>query len=160
MKKFLFLPTILLIGFSLVACASGVRDILLIEPSNQVTNSPVDVTRIKIKIKNQEVIVRLYDNPTSQDLLTMLPLTLTFKDYADTEKISYLPQKLTTRESEFDNGRIDDFTYFSPWGNLAIFYKGKQQGGNGLIILGTIESGKEILAEQTSDFTAILERIN
>ena len=160
MKKFLFLPTILLIGVSLIACASGMRDTLFIEPNNQVTNSPVDATRIKIKIKNQEVIVRLYDNPTNQDLLTMLPLTLTFKDYVDHEKISYLPRKLNTQGAGNGDSRRDDFTYFSPWGNLAIFHKGKQQGGNGLIILGTIESGKEILAEQTSDFTAILERIN
>ena len=93
----------------------------------------------------------------------MLPLTLTFRDYkdhVDDEKISYLPRKLNTQGAGNGDNRRDDFTYFSPWGNLAIFHKGKQQGGNGLIILGTIESGKEILAEQASDFTAILERID
>ncbi len=164
MKKFLLLTAILLIGFSLVACASSVKNnTFLIKQSNQLASNPAEATRIKMKINNQEVIVRLYDNPTSQDLLTMLPLTLTFRDYkdhVDDEKISYLPRKLNTQGAGNGDNRRDDFTYFSPWGNLAIFHKGKQQGGNGLIILGTIESGKEILAEQTSDFTAILERID
>ena len=116
--------------------------------------------RIKLTVNEQPIIVRLYDNPTSNDLLTMLPLTLTFKDYLGTEKISYLPRKLSTQGTDADNSKADDFTYFAPWGNLAIFYKGKQQGGNGLIILGTIESGKDIFANMKSDFTVTIERIN
>ncbi|HWQ43041.1 MAG TPA: cyclophilin-like fold protein [Desulfosporosinus sp.] len=41
----------------------------------------------------------MYDNPASKDFLLLLPLTLTFEDYSETEKISiwkeaYLPKML------------------------------------------------------------------
>jgi len=38
----------------------------------------------------------LDDNETARDFAAMLPLTLTLEDYASTEKISYLPRKLST----------------------------------------------------------------
>lgn len=50
-------------------------------------------TRIKIKIKNQELIAVLEENSTTRDFLNMLPLTMNFKDFAGSEKISYPPSK-------------------------------------------------------------------
>ena len=42
--------------------------------------------RIKLTFNNEEVIVNMDDNPTSKDFLSLLPLTLTFEDYAGTGK--------------------------------------------------------------------------
>lgn len=111
--------------------------------------------RIKMTFNNETVIVKLFDNPTSRDFYSRLPMTLTFKDYVNTEKIAYLPEKLSTQG--MNSGGNGDFTYFAPWGNLAIFYKG---GGGGLVIhMGKIESGKDRLAAQKDDFTAKIEQI-
>lgn len=78
--------------------------------------------RVKMTFNNEDVIVNMYDNPTSRDFLTQLPLTLTLEDYAGTEKISYLPKKLSTENAPSGiHPGIGDFTYYTPWGNLAIF---------------------------------------
>ncbi|WP_211251533.1 cyclophilin-like fold protein [Methanolacinia paynteri] len=121
-------------------------------------NSTPDA-RIKLSFDNDEVIVKMYDNPTSRDFLTLLPLTLTFEDYSGTEKISSLPKRLSTEDAPAGSDpSAGDFTYYSPWGNLAIFYNDFGYSG-GLVILGTIESGTEKLGEIDGDFTVRIERI-
>lgn len=167
MKKTVFLCFILLMSVFLSACANvAVSQTKAQAPvenqrmnSNEIVKSQTNEQRIMLTINNQQVIVRLYDNPASRDLLSLLPLTMTFKDYVSEEKIAYLPRKLTAQGSQGGSGP-DDFAYFAPWGNLAIFYKGKHPEGNGLIILGTIESGKSVFARIAADFTATIEKIN
>jgi hypothetical protein len=55
--------------------------------------------RIKLSFNNEKVIVNMYDNPTSRDFLTLLPLTLTFEEYSGTEKISRLAERLSTEDA-------------------------------------------------------------
>ncbi|MBN1971717.1 MAG: hypothetical protein JXR48_13665 [Candidatus Delongbacteria bacterium] len=65
------------------------------------------------------------------------------KDYAGTEKISDLPKKLNAKESPSGyDPKIGDLTYYSPWGNIAIFYKDFGYAA-GLIHLGEIENYEE-----------------
>jgi hypothetical protein len=46
------------------------------------------------------------------------------KNYASTEKISYLARKLSTEGAPAGcDPDVGDITYYAPWGNLAIFYK-------------------------------------
>jgi hypothetical protein len=115
--------------------------------------------RIKMTFGNEEVFVRMNDNPTSRDFLTQLPLTLTLKDYEGTEKISYLPKKLSTKGAPVGSDPdVGDFAYYSPWGNLAIYYRDFGYS-DGLVILGSVESGgAEKLARRSGDFTVTLER--
>lgn len=115
-------------------------------------------SRIRIVFNNEEVIITLFDNPLSRDFASLLPLTVAFEDYAKTEKITYLPQKLATRGGLSESEAQGDFCYYAPWGNLAIFYKGFGSG-NGLYILGRIESGKDTLAGMGKKFGARIELI-
>ncbi|MED3910879.1 cyclophilin-like fold protein [Peribacillus simplex] len=102
----------------------------------------------------------MYDNPTSRDFLTLLPLTLTLEDHAVTEKISLLPKRLSTEDAPSGSEpSVGDFTYYSPWGNLAIFYKDFGYS-NRLIKLGKIVSGTEKLAGINGDFPVKIEKIN
>ncbi len=72
------------------------------------------------------------------------------KDYAGTEKISYLTKKLSREEapSGFDPS-IGDITLCAPRGNLAIFYKDFGYA-EGLIKIGHISDGIEILKKHDS----------
>ncbi|AZV43360.1 hypothetical protein BAOM_2751 [Peribacillus asahii] len=116
-------------------------------------------TRINLTFNNEEVIVSIDDNPTSKDFLSMLPLTLTFEDYAGTEKISYPSNKLSTEEAPSGiDPAVGDLAYYAPWGNLAIYYKDFGYS-NGLIKLGEIKSGIEKLKNLNGDFTVIIEKI-
>jgi hypothetical protein len=113
-------------------------------------------TRIKIKIKDQELIAVMEDNPTTRDFLNMLPLTMSFKDFAGAEKISYPPSKLSTQDAP--NGytpKKGDITCYSPWGNLAVFYKDREYA-SGLIHMGHIESSIKALEEMNGDFDAMV----
>ncbi|MGM7723089.1 cyclophilin-like fold protein [Metabacillus sp. Hm71] len=116
--------------------------------------------RIKLTFNNEEVIVNMDDNPTSKDFLSLLPLTLTFEDYAGTEKISYPSNKLSTEEAPSGiDPAVGDFTYYAPWGNLAIYYKDFGYS-NGLIKLGEIESGIEKLENLNGNFTVTIEKVD
>lgn len=116
--------------------------------------------RIKMNFKNEEVIVKMYDNSSSRDFVSLLPLTLMFEDYARTEKITYLPRELSTKDAPSgSNPSVGDFTYYSPWGNLAIFYKDFGYA-SGLIKLGHIESGIDKLANMKGKFEVTIEKID
>jgi hypothetical protein len=85
----------------------------------------------------------LDDNATSRDFISLLPLTLTLEDYNGTEKISNLSRKLSTKDAPAGiDPSVGDITYYSPWGNLAIFYKDFGYS-RGLVKLGRIDSGVE-----------------
>lgn len=101
--------------------------------------------KIQIVIGDQVVLVTLDDNATSRDFVAMLPLTLSFDDYAATEKIAMLPRKLSTAGAPSGTAaEVGDVTYYAPWGNLAIFHKPFPHAA-GLVRLGRIVSGLEHL---------------
>jgi hypothetical protein len=111
-------------------------------------------TRIKIKIMDKELIAVMEDNPTTKDFLNMLPLTMSFKDFSAAEKISYPPNKLSTEKaSDGYTPKKGDIACYSPWGNLAVFYKDREYA-SGLIYMGHIESGMEAIEGLNADFNA------
>lgn len=115
------------------------------------------VSKIKLTFDGGEAVAELYDNPTSRDLVSMLPLTLSFKDYNNTEKIAYPPRKLTTENAPF--GLLPskgDFALYAPWGNLVIYYHDFRHSKD-LVPLGHFTSGVEQLAKMNQDFTVKIE---
>lgn len=59
-------------------------------------------TKVKIIIGDKVASAVIYDNPTAKEFLSLLPLKLTLKDYASTEKVSDLPKnsRRKTRQRE------------------------------------------------------------
>lgn len=115
--------------------------------------------QIKMTVDNQSIMIELYDNFASQQLLNQLPLTLQLTDFAGAEKIANLPQKLILQDTPLANTIQSDFTYYAPWDNLAIFYKGYGKA-DGVYALGTIKTGKEQLAHLKQNTRVILERMD
>lgn len=102
-------------------------------------------TRIRIVIGGTSIPVTLDDNATARDFATLLPLALVLEDYAATEKVATLPRRLSTAGApEGTTPEAGDFSYYAPWGNLAIFHKPFRYSA-GLIRLGRIDSGVEHL---------------
>lgn len=118
-----------------------------------------DPMMIKLSFNGEEILVKTYDNPTSQDFISLLPMSLTFQDYAGTEKVSDLPRSLSTENAPagFDPN-VGDLTLYAPWGNLAIFYQDFGYS-NGLISLGKIESGIEKLKAMSGSFDVLIEKV-
>jgi len=98
---------------------------------------------IRLRVEDKVITAALLDSKTTQDFITLLPLTLTLEDYAGTEKISYLTRKLSTEGAPAGSDpAVGDIAYYAPWGNLAIFHRDFGYS-NGLVILGKIGSGAE-----------------
>jgi hypothetical protein len=95
--------------------------------------------KIRLKVGDKVLTATLIDSKTTRDFISLLPLTLTLKDYAGTEKISDLPKRLSTEDAPSGiDPSVGDITYYAPWGNLAIFYRDFGYA-SGLVILGKID---------------------
>ena len=96
-------------------------------------------------IEGAVITATLDDIETSRDCFALLPLTLILEDYAATEKISDLPRRLSTNGAPPGSTPVaGDISYYAPWGNLALFYRGAGRA-SGLVKLGKIDSGVEAL---------------
>lgn len=113
---------------------------------------------IQLTINEQPIAAVVADGPAARDFLAQLPLTLTLEDYASTEKVAQLPAKLSTvGEPKGMTPSVGDITYYAPWGNLAIFYKGFGHA-NCLIKLGHITGDMSVLRDP-GPLQARIERV-
>lgn len=111
---------------------------------------------LRLTMGQEAMLIDLLDTPAAHAFAAQLPLTLAFKDYAGTEKIATLPQRLPVQGSPSGREMPVDFAYFAPWGNLAIYYRGLGDDSQ-VLALGRIRTGKAVLAKQGTKFTATLE---
>ena len=108
-------------------------------------DAETDGMKIRIRMNGNEVTATLIDNAPSRDFAPLLPLTLKLEDYGETEKIGYLPRKLSTEGAPpGSDPSVGDVSYYAPWGNLAIFRRDFRYS-SGLIKLGKVDTGMEAL---------------
>jgi hypothetical protein len=118
-----------------IACA------MALVPSTASLGQDTRTMKIRFTINGKELATAtLMDNATAHDFLTLLPISLVLEDYAGTEKISYLPRKVSTDGAPAGSDpSVGTMAYYAPWGNLAIFYKDASYA-SGLVPLGRIDS--------------------
>jgi len=123
---------------------------LLLALTGPVIGEEVTTVKIRLTVDGKAIEATLLGNATAQDFVSLMPMTLTLEDYASTEKISYLPRKLsTTGAPRGMDPAVGDIAYYAPWGNLAIFYKDAAYA-DGLVKLGRLDSGVEALGARGS----------
>ena len=116
--------------------------------------------QLRLSIGTQTMSVRLEDSSASQSLLEQLPLTLTFEDYNQTEKIAYPPDALDV--SSVPDGcdpEVGTLAYYKPWGNLCIFYR-EFRASTDLVPLGMIESDMRVIQNMQGNFEIALEALD
>lgn len=117
-------------------------------------------TAITIGIGDTTLEGRLWDNPTAQDLIAQLPLTLEFRDLNNVEKIARLPRELTMDGvPEGDDPEPQDIAYYAPSGDLVLYYEDIGYW-DGIVRLGTVDSDIEPIRSQAGTFTATIETHN
>lgn len=134
-------------------------DLQELQSDSEDTEAPESQERkLKMLVDEQELDVTLYDTPAANALYDMLPLTLTFEDFNNTEKIAYLETQLPAEgePDEFDPD-VGDLCLYAPWGNLSIFYQ-DFRNSNGLISLGHIDSGMDVIANMQGNFSVTLSK--
>ncbi|MDH1521293.1 cyclophilin-like fold protein [Achromobacter mucicolens] len=87
-----------------------------------------------------------------------MPLTLTMEDYDTIERVATLPAKLSADGAPQGMAPVaGELTHYAPWGNLAIFVKGRPYARS-LLPLGKVDDGLEMLA-RPGPYTLRIERI-
>ena len=118
--------------------------------TDEVSHSRRETMNIRMTMAGQIITASLEESDSARDFFAMLPLTLPLEDYAETEKIAYLPGKLTTQGAPKGiDPNVGDICYYTPWGNLAIYYRDFGYS-SGLIRLGRITSDLDALTAQPS----------
>jgi hypothetical protein len=115
-------------------------------------------TPIKIMIADTVITARLADNATARDLAAQLPLTLTFTDFNQVEKIAKLPRPLSMDGVPAGaDPDIRDIGYYAPSGDL-VFYYGDVGYFNGIVHIGRFDTSMDQIEHQVDYFQARIER--
>jgi hypothetical protein len=142
------------------ASADATADTKEADAAADLPTPPAEETQMKIRlvIGAQVLDATLDDNAASRDLIAQLPLILTLRDHAETEKVSDLPAALSTAGAPAGaDPEVGDIAYYAPWGNLAIYYRDFGYS-KGLIKLGRVEGDIARLAAHQGSFTMRIER--
>ena len=122
-------------------------------PSTPTTPSTVHGDAVEgtvVRFASAEVQVDVtitQDNPTVRDLLSLLPITITLKEFSGREKIGYPPRGLVTEGSPGPDSEDGDLIYLAPWGNLGFYYNAQDIGHDDRVVhLGTFDATRDQLA--------------
>ena len=128
-------------------------------PEAETNGTPAaDGSRIRVIIGDTVLTGRLWDNATARDLVTLLPLTLTFSDFNNLEKLARLPRELSIAGTpDGDDPIPTDIGYYAPSGDL-VFYYGDVGYFTGIVRIGQFDGSVNAIARQTDDFTVRIER--
>ncbi len=99
---------------------------------------------ISVTDGSSTVVFRLNGSTPAKSLYGMLPLDVEVGDYLSNEKIFYPPVKVDPTDGITGSGDAGDLALFSPWGNV-VMYTGPFGSYPGLFLLGTAESGVEMI---------------
>lgn len=116
--------------------------------------------KISINVDGKSFSVELYDNPTADDLLSQLPLTLNASDYAGyDEKVIQLKSNLSMEGAPAgDEPLIPEVGYYEPGNWIAIYY-GYIGYWSGKVPLGRIDASIEELEAIPDGSTVTIELI-
>ena len=113
-------------------------------------------TPIQLRFGDTTLTARLTNNSTALDLLSQLPLTLTFRDFNGVEKIAELPRELSTDGvPPGADPDILDIGYYSPSNNLVLYY-GDVGYWDGIVRIGRFDTDIGLLQAQVSEFTIVI----
>ncbi len=98
--------------------------------------------KISVSDGKNKIIYELNGIEQSKSLYSQLPLKVQVENYSTNEKIFYPKEKLPLKNGLEGSGDSGTLAYFSPWGNVVLFY-GKFNEYPGLFILGKAVSGAE-----------------
>ncbi|HXY74841.1 MAG TPA: cyclophilin-like fold protein [Dehalococcoidales bacterium] len=113
--------------------------------------------RLKVHIENKTYDVKLFDNPTANDLLSLLPLTLKFRDYGGQEKLAPSPRPLTMQGvPKGADPDVNDFAFYEPASVLVMYYRDIGYY-NGIVRLGKFETSIAEIRNLPDGFTVKIE---
>jgi hypothetical protein len=110
--------------------------------------------RIQLTVGDQQATATLEDNAAARDLLTLLPVTVEMGDLFGREKPGRLPRALGGDVEPVFTYRVGQLAYWPPNHDIFIVYDGDglRVPSPGLIPLGTVDTGLDVIAAAGDDF--------
>jgi hypothetical protein len=117
--------------------------------------------RIRLTVDGQTATATLLDNPSARDFAYLLPLTLDMHHLFGREKRGQPPRALRRGEG-LSTYRVGDLGYWAPSHDLAIFYAddGQRIPSPGIVIIGRINSGLDIIADAAGSLQLAIESLD
>lgn len=112
--------------------------------------------QVKVTDGTNEIIFQLNDSSAARNLYDQLPLTVEVENYGSNEKIFYPPATLDTSDVVEGGGPMGTLAYFSPWGNVVMYY-GSFGSYPGLYIMGEAAKGAEHIQSLSGTITITAE---
>lgn len=119
--------------------------------------------KIRLITDSGEATGEIDDNVAGRDLISLLPVTLTMYDLFGREKPGPLPRELAGASEGQLTYFVSQIGYWAPSRDIVLCYSGGD--GNfeipapGLVHLGTITEGLEVIAAAGDSFTLTIERV-
>ena len=119
--------------------------------------------RIRLIIGDRVATATLEDTAAARGFAAMLPVTISMHDLLGREKPGRLPRQLdiagAPREYRYEVGEI---AYWAPGNDIAIFYAddGQSIPQPGLIRLGAVDTGLDVIATAGKDFQMTIEPLD
>lgn len=110
--------------------------------------------QILITDGTHEIVFALNNTPAAKSLAAQLPLETEIENYGSNEKIFYPPEKLDGTEAIESGGEAGGLAYFSPWGNVVLYYD-TFSPYPGLYILGAAVSGEDQIRQLSGTIQVI-----
>ena len=110
-----------------------------------------EVMKIKVTTGDYVIVFDLNDTSAAVSLYEQLPMTVAVDNYSNNEKIFYADKLDCTDVIEGDCP-VGTLAYFSPWGNVVMYYGAASQYP-GLYILGEAVEGAENISNLTGEIT-------
>lgn len=100
---------------------------------------------IELTIGETRISGELFDHPVAQELAGLLPLTLSFEDFNNVEKVASLDRELTLRGvPAADAPEPGEVGYYAPTRGLVLYY-GRPRRWPGLVRMGRLSYDLEAL---------------
>ena len=128
-----------------------------------VPTDPTGVVQIRLRIGSDVATATLEDSAPARDFAAMLLTTIPMHDLFGREKAGRLPRQLdidgATREFDYQVGEL---AHWPPTNDVVVDYADDGQAipQPGLVRLGTIDSGLEVIAAAGNDFQLTIEPLD
>src|SRR6266850_7444280 len=87
--------------------------------ADNITTKPRDSMKIRLKVEDRVITATLIDSKTTQDFISLLPLTLTMNDLFRREKFAHLPRAMSDEGKRTHSYEIGQLAYWSPGPDVA-----------------------------------------
>jgi len=131
------------------ACGAGnsATNSAVTEPAVETSPEQANGMKLRIEAGNKVITATLIDSETTQDFVSLLPLTLTMNDLFGREKFGHLSRAISEGGKRTRTYEVGDVIYWAPGPDVAMFYRhdGQSIPSPGIIVMGKIDSGVEAL---------------